>query len=117
MTMNEAGKDYGCSISELLQLLGETANHVGFHYTVCAVQVAIENPDCLLMVTKWLYPETAKRMGVAASAIERGIRSTVELVWSREPEQMQKALNVKLLERPTASAFVAMLCVYYQSMQ
>lgn len=105
-------EDSGRCVCELLQQLGETANHIGFHYTVCAVRLAMEEPNRLLMVTKWLYPDIAKELGTTAASVERGIRCTVELVWKKDPDRLCRALNVPISERPTASKFIAMLCVY-----
>lgn len=47
-------------IYDLLYRLGATANHTGFFHTACAVRLAMEQPERLLLVTKWLYPEVAK---------------------------------------------------------
>lgn len=48
-------------VYDLLYQLGVTANYTGFFHMACAVSLCAEQPDRLLLVTKWLYPEVAKR--------------------------------------------------------
>ena len=48
-------------IYELLYRLGVTANYTGFFYTAYAVRLCAEHPDRLMLVTKWVYPDVAKR--------------------------------------------------------
>ena len=43
----------------LLYRLGATANYTGFSYLVRALQLCAEEPERLLLVTKWLYPDVA----------------------------------------------------------
>ena len=47
-------------IYDLLYSLGITANYSGFFYTSYAVCLAARQPERLLLVTKWLYPEAAE---------------------------------------------------------
>ena len=48
-------------VFDLLYRLGVTANYTGFFHTAEAVAMCVERPDRLLMVTKCLYPDVAKR--------------------------------------------------------
>ena len=50
-------------VYDLLYHLGVTANYTGFFHTAYAVSLCAEQPDRLLLVTKWLYPEVAKQYG------------------------------------------------------
>ena len=47
-------------VYDLLYRLGATANYTGFFHMAYAVWLCVEQPDRLLLVTKWLYPEVAK---------------------------------------------------------
>ena len=62
-------------IYELLYRLGVTANYTGFFYTAYAVQLCAEHPDRLMLVTKWVYPDVAKRYRTNWKAVERNIRT------------------------------------------
>ena len=68
----------------LLHRLGATANYTGFSYLVRALQLCAEEPERLLLVTKWLYPDVAKQYGTNWKAVERNIR-TVGRDWEFKP--------------------------------
>ena len=61
-------------VFDLLYRLGVTANYTGFFHTAEAVAMCVERPDRLLMVTKCLYPDVAKRYETNWKAVERNIR-------------------------------------------
>ncbi|MCE2603975.1 sporulation initiation factor Spo0A C-terminal domain-containing protein, partial [Pseudomonas aeruginosa] len=62
-------------IRELLCCLGITANYTGFYYTSYAVYLAMEDMECLSLVTKYLYPEVAKHYHTTPACVERNIRT------------------------------------------
>lgn len=68
-------------IYDLLYRLGATANYTGFFHTAYAISLCVERPDRLLLVTKWLYPEVAKRYGTNWKAVERNIRTVSCIIW------------------------------------
>ena len=68
-------------ICDLLYRLGITANYVGFFQTACAVSLCVEEPDRLLLVTKDIYPEVARRCGTNWKAVERNLRTAGEIIW------------------------------------
>lgn len=71
-------------IYELLYRLGVTANYTGFFYTAYAVQLCAEHPDRLMLVTKWVYPDVAKRYRTNWKAVERNIRTAGNVIWRRQ---------------------------------
>ena len=44
------------AVYDLLYRLGITANYTGFFHSAYAVCLVLEQPERLLLVTKWLYP-------------------------------------------------------------
>lgn len=66
----------------LLYRLGATANYTGFSYLVRALQLCAEEPERLLLVTKWLYPDVAKQYGTNWKAVERDIRTVGRVIWN-----------------------------------
>ena len=68
-------KIYSEDAYHLLHRLGATANYTGFSYLVRALQLCAEEPERLLLVTKWLYPDVAKQYGTKWKAVERDIRT------------------------------------------
>ena len=70
-------------IDSILTEIGLPCNVVGYNYTVCAIKVAIENPNILKSITFGLYPTVAVEYDTTASRVERGIRHAIECAWDR----------------------------------
>ena len=99
-------------IYALLYRLGETADHTGFFYTACAIRLAIENPERLLYVTKWLYPDVARYYKTNWHAVERGIRLTIQIVWVNESELLSQLAGHPLLTKPRPAEFIQLLATH-----
>ena len=85
-------------IYDLLYRLGVTANYTGFFHTAYAVSLCMRQPDRLLLVTKWLYPEVAKRHKTNWKAVERENRFLLEQLAGKP-----------LAQRPCTSQLLAIL--------
>lgn len=96
-------------IYTLLYQLGLTANCTGFFHTSYAVYLAIQQPDRLLLVTKWLYPEVAKHYATGWKCVERNIRTAVRIAWKTNPELLVALARHPLAGTPSASKFIAIL--------
>lgn len=72
-------------IYDLLYRLGVSAESVAFFHTAYAVRLAVEQPQMLLLVTKWLYPEVARHYHTNWKAVERNIRRVVAAAWKHDP--------------------------------
>lgn len=94
---------------DLLYSLGVTANYIGFFYSSFAVYLALQNPERLLLVTKWLYPEVAKHYATSWRCVERNIRTSSKIAWSHNRPLLEKLAHRPLPTRPTASAFLSIL--------
>lgn len=69
-------------IQALLYSIGITGNYIGFYQVVSAVEIAICDPQSLLMVTKVLYVDVAKQYKTDWKTVERNIRTVISLTWS-----------------------------------
>ncbi len=69
------------AICDLLYQLGISANYKGFLHTAYAVSLCVEQQDRLLLVTKWLYPDVARKYGTNWKAVERNIRTVSTIAW------------------------------------
>lgn len=90
-------------VYDLLYQLGVTANYTGFFHTAYAVSLCMEQPDRLLLVTKWLYPEVAKQYKTNWKAVERNIRTVSCIIW-REGQPLLEELAHRHLERKPRNA-------------
>ena len=100
-------------IYTLLYQLGLTANYTGFFHTSYAVYLAAQQPDRLLRVTKWLYPDVAKHYATTWKCVERNIRTAVNVVWDTTPERLEALAQQPLPQKPKASKFLSILALHF----
>lgn len=96
-------------IYDLLKRLGVTANYTGFLYTAYAVSLCVEQPERLLVVTKWLYPEVAKQFGTSWKAVERNIRTVGDIIWRENRPLLEELAHRPLTEKPRSAQLLAIL--------
>lgn len=102
-------------IYSLLYQLGVTATSTSFFQTAYAVRLAVEQPQTLLLVTKWLYPEVAKHYRTNWKAVERNIRRLVAAVWAAKPDLLRDIARQPLSHAPTVTQFLSILASYINS--
>lgn len=96
-------------IYDLLYRLGVTANYTGFFHTAYAVSLCVEQPDKLLLVTKWLYPEVAKQYQTKWKAVERNIRTVGGIIWRENRLLLEALARHPLEQKPRSAQLLAIL--------
>lgn len=96
-------------IYDLLYRLGVTANYTGFFHTACAVRLCAEQPERLLLVSKWLYPAVAKLYDTNWKAVERNIRTVSYVIWRNNRPLLEQLARRPLLEKPRNAQLLAIL--------
>ena len=104
----EMGNPY-TNINDLLYRLGVTANYTGFFYTAYVVQLCMEDPERLTLVTKWVYPDVAKQYGTNWKAVERDIRTVANIIWEQGQSKLEQLAGRKLEEKPCNAQLLAIL--------
>ena len=99
-------------IYDLLYRLGASANSIAFFHTAYAVRLAVEQPQMLLLVTKWLYPEVARHYRTNWKAVERNIRRLIAAVWASNPGLLRETARKPLPHAPTVTQFRSILAAY-----
>ena len=74
-------EDLQRNTNHLLHRLGLTANYRGYFYVSYGIMLCAKEQERLLLVTKRLYPEVAKRYGTNWKAVERSIRTASGVIW------------------------------------
>lgn len=100
------------SVNQVLHLLssfGMPINYIGVQQMAFAVTLVSENPACLNMVTKELYPSVAAHYQVNSSNVERNIRTVIKILWEKNPEVLEKIAGHELNRKPTSARFIAMV--------
>ena len=96
-------------IYDLLYRLGATANYTGFFHTAYAVSLCAEQPDRLLLVTKWLYPEVAKQYKTKWQSVERNIRTVGNIIWRENQPLLEELARRPLVQKPRNAQLLAIL--------
>ena len=96
-------------IYDLLYQLGVTANYTGFFHTAYAISLCAEQPDRLLLVTKWLYPEVARQYGTNWKAVERNIRTVSCIIWRENQSLLEELAHRHLDQRPRNAEMLSIL--------
>lgn len=94
---------------DLLYHLGVTANYTGFFHTAYALSLCTEQPERLLLVTKWLYPEVAERYETSWKAVERNIHTVSCIIWQESRPQLEELAHRHLERRPRNAQMLAIL--------
>ena len=98
-----------CNIFDLLYWLGVTANYTGFFQTAYAVELCRAEPERLLLVTKRVYPEVAKRCGTSCGAVERNIRTVSRVAWRNNRRLLEQLAHNPLPQKPCNAQFLTIL--------
>lgn len=94
---------------DLLYRLGVTANYTGFFHTASAVALCVEEPNRLLLITKWVYPDVARQYKTNWKAVERNIRTAGIVIWRENRRLLEKLARRTLTERPCNAQLLAIL--------
>ena len=57
-------------VEQMLYSIGLTPNYKGYRQLAQALQIAVEEPEALEAVTKWLYPAVARKCGTNWKTVE-----------------------------------------------
>ena len=96
-------------VYDLLYHLGVTANYTGFFQTAFAVRLCMKQPERLLLVTKWVYPDVARHYKTNWKAVERNIRTVNGLVWEQSRPYLEELAGRELLYKPSNAQLLAIL--------
>ena len=93
----------------LLTRLGITKNYKGFHYAAYAAALCALDQDRLLLVTKRLYPDVAKRFSAKWSHVERNLRTVISVAWRQNREYLIELAQAPLTKKPACASFLSIL--------
>lgn len=99
--------------SNILLQIGIPGNVAGSKYLLRAVEIAINNPNSVMAVTKCIYPIIAMEFSTRATNIERAIRHAIEISWNKNKiVHLNQLFGIDIYskkEKPTNSEFIALL--------
>lgn len=107
-------KEIEVKAAELLRELGIPAHLKGYPCLMVAINLVMEDRNKIHAVTKELYPEVAVLCGTTSSRVERAIRHSIEVAWSRGNWDVLKKYFGYTVDpekgKPTNSEFIATVC-------
>lgn len=93
--------------------MGVTGRLKGFFYATYMIRLIEQDPMAATLVTKLLYPETAKRFGATDKAVEHGLRTVINTCWKMPNHDMlDEVAGMHLTQKPTNSRFLDMAAAY-----
>lgn len=100
-------------IANLFLTIGIPAHIKGYHFLREAVKMVIDDSEMINAITKQLYPGIAKRFNTSSSKVERAIRHSIEVAWTRgRIENFNQVFGYKVFspgEKPTNGEFIALI--------
>lgn len=98
---------------QLLRNLGATGNLKGFRYAVYMIELVEKEPTAATLVTKYLYPETAKVFHVSPGAVERNLRTVIRTCWNHGDHKfLDEVAGTHLYSQPTNGTFLDMAAAF-----
>lgn len=96
-------------IYDLLYRLGATARYAGFFYIAYAMRLCAAQPERLLLVTKWVYMDVAKKYDTNWRAVARDIATVGNVIWHENRPLLEKLSRRPLSKKPGNAQLLAIL--------
>lgn len=94
-------------VEDVLSSIGIPANVKGFIYIPDAMEVYEKN-GCDISVTKWLYPEIAKKNKTSPSKVERAIRHAFDIAKSTKGDHENFEKYIGFTNTTNSSALISL---------
>ena len=108
--------DHTQIIEDTLRQLGVGGNYIAQQRAVTAIQLAIEDEDRLLYVTKNIYLPVAQICGCKWTAVERNLRTLIQSCWNQlDHDFLNVIAGTQLRQPPTNSQFIDMMAAYLRN--
>lgn len=105
--------DLETEITNIIREIGVPAHIKGYTYMREGIAMVVEDVGLLSAVTKELYPSIGKKHNTTASRVERAIRHSIEVTWSRGNSHLINTLFGYTTNsekgKPTNSEFIAII--------
>ena len=96
-------------VCELLRPFGITKKYIGVSQLTLALQILLEDPECLYAAQKRIYMVIAERFCVDWKTIERNVRTLSITAWKKDPEYLELLARYPLGKRPTSVQFMEIM--------
>lgn len=105
-------------IESVVRKTGIKGTYQGLKCLVRGIDLAYEDRDMLMAVTKELYPEIARSVGGNGKRVERNLRTVARVCWDfGDREFLNEAAGFQLMEQPTSREMIDYLAHYIRRMK
>ncbi|MEG1560388.1 MAG: sporulation transcription factor Spo0A [Clostridia bacterium] len=100
-------------ITSVFLIIGIPAHIKGYQYLREAIRNVYNHPELINKITKELYPGIAKKYATSPSKVERAIRHSIEVAWTRgKIENINQIFGFNIYgknDKPTNGEFIALI--------
>ncbi len=109
----QAPKSFDEKVTAIFLVAGIPAHIKGYHYLREGIRMVYEDQSLINRITKELYPGIAKKFNTSASKVERAIRHSIEVAWTRgKIENLNALFGYNIYgknDKPTNGEFIALV--------
>lgn len=100
-------------IESVVRRAGVKGTYLGLRCLVYGVELAYDDPQMLMAVTKELYPGIAHRVGGNGKSVERNLRTVTKACWSSGDRAfLDELAGFPLREQPSSGEMIDYLVHY-----
>ena len=101
----------------LLRSIGASGRYTGFDYAVYMIEQVVSSQESIHLITKRLYPETARHFGVKPHSVEHALRTLINTCWDYgDRDAMNEIAGRPLIQAPSNAEFIDMMAAYIKGM-
>lgn len=98
------------NVRELPLKLGINRTYKGYRFLVTALELALEDENNLLFISKNIFPVIARKYDTNISCVERNIRTVIHACWNSPCRDVLLEMTPYPLEKaPTVGEFIDIL--------
>ena len=101
----------------LLRSIGASGRYTGFDYAVYMIEQVVDSQESIRLITKRLYPETARHFGVKPHSVEHALRTLISACWTHgDRDALNEIAGRPLIQAPSNAEFIDMMAAYIKGM-
>ena len=113
ISYQQTPKSFDEKVTAIFLVAGIPAHIKGYHYLREGIRMGYRDPSLINRITKELYPGIAKKFNTSASKVERAIRHSIEVAWTRgKIENLNALFGYNIYgknDKPTNGEFIALV--------
>ena len=101
----------------LLRSIGASGRYTGFDYAVYMIEQIVSSQESIHLITKRLYPETARHFGVKPHSVEHALRTLINTCWAYvDRDALNEIAGRPLMQAPSNAEFIDMMAAHIKGL-